>query len=158
MGRFTAFLCGALVLVVVGVAMGGESSTHSVTIKVQKLNEMVVTRGNIPVYTTLSEKKSSAMENSPNCALKWMTDRSGKKITVTINRASTNCKLRVQAENCMGGISANRVTLTVSDQDFITGMSMRRGMCDLKYTANARVSVRTGTEIHTVTYTITDVF
>ncbi len=157
MGRFTALFLGTLVLVAVGETTGGDSSTHTITIKVQRGNEIAVARESIPliISAVLSNQKPSTTKD---IGLRWMNGRSGKKITVTMSGVSPNCTLRVQAENCTGGIAAGPVPLTSFDRDFITSMSTIKGRCNLNYSVDTLTSVKTESEIHTVMYTITDVF
>jgi len=48
------------------------------------------------------------------------------------------------------------VTLTTTAIDFVTGVATTTGTCDLSYVASATAAQGTGSDVHTVLYTLTD--
>lgn len=91
------------------------------------------------------------------------------KITVKTSLSSQNFTLTVEAINIVtgggggasgasGGTAQGVVTLSTTPQDFIR--DIEKGTlgvshtCTLKYTASATVSQGTGSDVHTITYTI----
>ena len=72
------------------------------------------------------------------------------------NLASQNFTLKVLAQNVTGGTAAPEVTITNTATNFVTGIATTTGGCDLQYTASATAAQGTGSDVHTVTYTLTD--
>ncbi|MBM3324750.1 MAG: hypothetical protein FJY66_03695 [Calditrichaeota bacterium] len=86
-----------------------------------------------------------------------------KKITAQTNLASPNFTLKVLAINVSSGdgTAAGEVTLTTGAANFVVDIPAGipvgdPGTCILRYRASATASDGTGTDVHTVTYTITD--
>ena len=88
------------------------------------------------------------------------------KITVKTSLSSQKFTLTVEARNIVtggdggasGGTAQGVVTLNTTPQDFIRdikkGTLAEPHTCTLKYTASATVSQGTGSDVHTITYTI----
>ncbi len=145
MKQLTVLLCGVLIFAVIGAARGENWCSHRIIIVVQKSNEIAVKGTNVPLTAGSAFSK-----------LQWKTDQSPKKITVSTDLTSAKSRLQVRAIDCVGGISAGRVPLIVSGQDFVTSISNLAGMCVLKYSVDAVADKNTGIKVHTVFYTITD--
>ena len=62
--------------------------------------------------------------------------------------------LKVVAGSVTGGTAAAEVTLSTTPADFVTVVATTTGNCDLQYTASATAGQGTGSDAHTVTYTI----
>jgi hypothetical protein len=150
-----AALCWGLPL----VAMGASSDNHDVTVQVLAINEVAISGGNITLTinsATPGSDPDDAVDNA-SCDIDWTTNEVNKKITVVTSNGAQNFTLKVVAQNVVGGTAAPEVTLSTTAASFVTGISQTVGNCDLQYTASATAAQGTGSDLHTVTYTITDV-
>ena len=141
------------------VAMGASSDNHSVTVQVLAINEVAISGGNITLTinsATAGSNPDDVVDNS-TCDLAWTTNQLSKKVTVATSNGAPNFTLKVVAQNVVGGVAAAEVTLSTIAADFVTGVAMTVGNCDLQYTASATAAQGPGSDMHTVTYTITDV-
>ncbi|MBD3334864.1 MAG: hypothetical protein GF355_05060 [Candidatus Eisenbacteria bacterium] len=152
-------LCAVVLAVHVAcpVVLAGPTDSHTVTVTVTAISEVGITGGNITLTIDSATPGSDPDDatDATTCDLDWTTNESSQKITVATDLASPNFTLSVEAINVTGGTSAGAVTLSTTAQDFVTGISTTTGSCDLSYTASANASDGTGTDVHTVTYTIT---
>jgi len=154
-----SFLIASALLIIIsttGVVLAGSNDNHTVTVQVNAINELAITGGN----KTLTINAATAGQNPNNttntqCNLAWTTNETGKKVTVATNLASQNFTLKVEATSVTGGTSAGDVTLTDTAADFVTGVAETTGNCTLFYTASATAAQGTGSDVHTVTYTLT---
>jgi hypothetical protein len=151
-----AVLGGLLGLI--GLAMAGYTDNHTVTVQVQAINEAAISGGNLTLTintATAGQEPDDAVDNTM-CDLAWTTNEASKKITVETDLAAPNFTLKVVAQNVTGGTAASEVTLSTTADDFVTGVATTTGGCDLQYTASATAAQGTGSDVHTVTYTLTD--
>jgi hypothetical protein len=151
-------LAAMLLVALACPAAGASSDGHTVTVQVNAVNELAVSGGNITL-TVNSATPGSDLDDatdSTTCDLAWTTNQASKKITAETNLAAPNFTLKVVAQNVSGGTAAPEVTLSTTAQDFVTGASQSSGSCDLAYTASATAAQGTGSDVHTITYTITD--
>jgi hypothetical protein len=152
-------------LVVVGLvfgasilAMAANTDNHTVTVQVQAINEAAISGGNITLTINTASAGSEpddAVDNT-TCDLAWTTNQATKKITAETDLAAPTFALKVLAQNVTGGTAAAEVTLSTTATDFVTGVATTTGGCDLQYTASATAAQGTGSDVHTVTYTLTD--
>jgi hypothetical protein len=93
-----------------------------------------------------------------SCKLRYRKDSAAEptlKITVATNLGSPVFSLEVEAINAGGGTSTGLVALGTTAQDLLTDITNTlKKTCDLRYVATALASDGTGTDDHTVTYTI----
>lgn len=104
-------------------------------------------------------------EIDESCQLQWstlLTDPT-QKITAQTNVASPNFTLKVQAVSVSAGdgTSAGQITVSTSAQDVVVSIPADiapgdPGTCTLRYTASANASAGTGSDVHTIIYTILD--
>lgn len=148
----------AICVVLAGAALGASSDGHTVTVQVSAVNELAVSGGNITLTVNSATAGSDLDDATDNttCELDWTTNQASKKITAETNLAAPSFILKVVAQNVSGGTAAPEVTLSTTAQDFVTGASQSSGSCDLAYTASATAAQGTGSDVHTITYTITD--
>jgi len=153
----------ALCLVLTGVAMAGNTDSHSVTVQVNAINEINVAAGESPapeiilIISTAIAGSDPTEVTDTSCTLLWTTNQASKKITVVTNQASPKFTLKVLATGVTGGTAAAEVTLSTTAANFVTGIATAIGVCTLEYTASAMAAQGIGSDVHTVTYTITDV-
>jgi len=138
-----------------------DTDNHTVTVTVAAINEVAITGGAITLtIDTATAGGEPTNATDATCTLDWTTNELTKKITVetTVGVPPQNFTLQVQATGVTGGTSGGLLTLThaAAAQDFVTGVSQTIGDCTLSYTASATAAQGTGTDTHTVVYTITN--
>jgi len=147
-----------VVLGLIGLAIAANSDFHTVTVDVEAINEAAITGGDLTLTintATAGQEPDDAVDNT-TCDLDWTTNEDTKKITVETDQAAPTYTLKVVAQNVTGGTAAAEVTLsTTGANSFVTAISKTTGGCDLQYTASATAAQGTGSDVHTVTYTLT---
>lgn len=151
------FLFVMAVVALAGAAWGADSDSHTVTVQVSAVNELAISGGNLTLTISSANAGSELDDATDNtsCDLAWTTNESSRKITVATDLGSPSFTLKVVAQNVSGGTAASEVTLSTTAADFVTGVSQTTGSCDLAYTASATAAQGTGSDVHTVTYTVT---
>ena len=146
------------VLGLIGLAIAANTADHTVTVTVEAINEAAITGGDLTLTinsATAGSEPDDAVDNT-TCDLAWTTNEAAKKITVETDLAAPTFALKVLAQNVTGGTAAAEVTLSTTATNFVTGVATTTGGCDLQYTASATAAQGTGSDVHTVTYTLTD--
>jgi len=146
-----------LVLGIAGYTYAASSDNHTVTVTVSAINELAITGGNVTLTintATAGSEPDDAVDNT-TADLDWTTNEATKKITVVTDQAAPTFTLKAVAQNVTGGTAASEVTLSTTAADFVTTISTTTGGCDIQYTASATAAQGTGSDVHTVTYTIT---
>jgi hypothetical protein len=147
-----------VILGVIGFAMAADTDDHQVTVTVNAINEIAVTGGDIVLTINSATAGSDPdSENDATTGLLWTTNETGKKITVETDNAAQNFTLKVVATGVTGGTAAAEVTLTTTPTNYVTGIAETLGGCTSSYTASATAAQGTGSDVHVVTFTITDV-
>ena len=157
MRRVLGVATAAAFLALLGsAAIAGNTASHTVTVQVNAINELALTGGNITltVSTATAGQEPDSVTNS-TCSLAWTANQANRKITVATNLATQNFTLKVLAQSVTGGTAAPEATLSNMAADFVTGVSKTTGGCTLRYTASATAAQGTGSDVHTVTYTLT---
>jgi hypothetical protein len=142
---------------VAGVALAASSDSHTVTVTVTAINELSISGGNITltINSATAGSEPDDATDSTTCDLLWTTNEASKKITAETDLAAPSFTLKVVAASVSGGTAAPEVTLSTTAEDFVTGVATTTGSCDLSYTASATAAQGTGSDVHTVLYTIT---
>ena len=153
------FLVVFLVLLMGRYAYSAETDNHTVTVTVTAINELAITGGNVTLTintATAGSEPTDAVDNT-TADLDWTTNEASKKITIVSNLASgsQDFTLLAVAQNVTGGTAASEVTVDDSADDFVTGVATTTGGCDIQYTGQATVSSGTGSDVHTITFTLT---
>ena len=140
-----------------GILFCDEKASHTVTVTVNAINEVAITGGNVSLnISTTSASSDTNMATDNTCDLNWTTNQSSQKITVATNLASPNFTLSVAAQNVTGGTTTGNVAISATAIDFVTNIGKNIGTCNLGYTAVATSARVTGSDTHSITYTITD--
>ena len=84
----------------------------------------------------------------------WGTNSSAQKITAATDLAAPLFALQLEATNATQGTPAGPVTVTTTPTDLLLNLARSSGTCTISYTALVLASQGTGTESHTITYTI----
>lgn len=150
-------LVAGLALILSGVAMAANNDSHQVLVQVSAINELAISGANLTltIDSATAGSEPDDATDSTTTDLLWTTNQASKKITVATSLASQNFTLKVVAQNVSGGTAASEVTLSTTAQDFTTAIATTTGSCDLAYTARATAAQGTGSDVHTVTYTLT---
>ena len=140
-----------------GVARGASTDSHTVTVQVNAVNEIAISGGNLTLTISTATAGSDLDDATDNttCDLAWTTNQASRKITAATDLGAPTFTLKVVAQSVTGGTAASEVTLSTTAADFVTGVSQASGSCDLAYTASATAAQGTGSDVHTVTYTVT---
>jgi len=143
------------------LSFAASTDNHTVTVTVAAVNEVAITGGNITLTINSAVAGSDLTDATDGtCTLAWTTNEASKKVTVeTTTSAAQLFGLTVEATGVIGGTSGGVITLTdgAAASDFVTGISTTTGDCTLDYTASATAADGTGTDTHTVVYTITNI-
>ena len=142
--------CGSL------PAFAASSDNHTVTVVIPTINELAITGGNITMtFVVPAAGNDPTNVTDSTCSLDWSNNAASQKITVASNIASPVATLMVTASSVTGGTTGGQITLDDTAQDFVTAVTAANGGCTLDYEASALSSDTAGSEVHTVTYTIT---
>jgi hypothetical protein len=141
-----------------------QSSSHIAQVNVSQIAVVGVGPGAVSLNITgvgIVAGVNQMTVTDQTTTLSWGANTSTAKISVKTSLGSPKFTLTVQAVSITGvpssaGISAPTVTLSTTSQDFMTGIGLKRGTCNLLYTGIALASNGTGTDSHTITFTITN--
>lgn len=134
------------------------SSSHTVTVTVATINNLAVNSGSVSL--TISAADVTAGQNvmgpvvNTATSLLWGINSSLKKVTVQTNLGAPMFTLKVLAVAPTQGTASAEVTLSTTATDFLINLGRSSGTYTLQYTGTALASTGTGTDSHTVTYTI----
>ncbi len=145
-----------LIVSLVGPTPAADNDNHQVTVTVNAINEAAIAGGNITLTISTATAGSDPDDaTDATCTLAWTTNEASKKITVVTSEAAPTFTLKVVATGVTGGTAAAEVTVSTTATDFVTGVATTTGGCTLGYTASATAAEGTGSDVHTITYTIT---
>lgn len=136
-----------------------QSGTNQVTVIVASLTYISLnpTSLNMPINAANAIAGQNSMSiTDQTSTLYWATNASPRKITIssTVIPAVPKFTLQIVAFNPTVGTPSAQVTLPTTAVDFITNIARTMGSCLLKYTATALASKGTGTDTHSVTFTV----
>ena len=157
--KMAVFLLAIIIfLSILELSFAANSGNHPVTVTVAAINELGLSGGalTLTIDTAAAGSEPADAVDNTSCDLLWSTNEAGKKITVQTDLAAPNFILKVLAQTVSGGTAASEVTLSTTATDFVTGIVTTTGSCDLQYTANTTAAQGTGTDNHTITYTLTN--
>ncbi|MGB2868905.1 MAG: hypothetical protein WBD36_10665 [Bacteroidota bacterium] len=148
-----------LILLVPATAWGQVYGTanHTVTVTVATLSYLQVNLGTVNL--DISGANAVAGQNSMSVtdqtsSLSWGTNSSLQKITASTSLAAPLFSLKLLAVTPTTGVAAPEVTLTTTAADLVLNVGRSKGSCTLKYTGIALASQGTGSDAHTVTFTV----
>lgn len=148
-------LAGAVSILGVTHAVMAQTTANSVmTVTINSISELALAGGSVSITVNSATAGSEPEASNTDTNLNWSTNASGKKVTVATNLSAPKFTLKVLVQSVTGGTAASEVTLSTTATDFITAISNAAGGCELKYTAVAAVTAGTGTDFHTITYTL----
>ncbi len=156
-------ICTALAFVVLAgtpvlsYAQTYGTANHRVTVTVNAITVLQLSSGIINLAISGSNAiagQDQMTVTDQSSTLSWGTNSSLRKVTVNSNVAAPKFTLKVVAVNPTSGNATSEVTLTTSAADFILNIARSSGTCGLLYTGIALASQGTGTDSHTITYTV----
>lgn len=158
--RVTTVLLILCLVLVCGLAFGGNTATQTVTFEVQAIDEISVSTdpGALTISTaSAGSEPVDATDNTTTYAI--TTNGTNKKITGGINSdMPANVTLQVNLGAPGGSSSSGDVSLSSTAADLVTGITQRaQSGLSITYTLSATVAagvVASGTR--TVTLTVTD--
>ena len=147
----------SIILSCAALVIAADTDSHTVTVTVNAINEIAVTGGNI-LLTINSATAGSEPNNTVDATtgLQWTSNATGKKITIGTDLAAPEFVLKALATGVTGGTAATEVTVSNVAQDYVTGVSTTTGSGTTRYTASASAAGGTGSDVHTITFTIVD--
>jgi hypothetical protein len=133
------------------------SGTHQVTVAVNQINAMQVSGGGVAF--SIGEAQAVAGQDqilmtNTSTQLLWGTNVSARKITVQSSLGTPRFTLRIFASGPTVGTASPEVTLGTLAADFLRNIGRSSGTCTLRYTAVVLASLGTGTDNHTITFTM----
>ncbi|MEX2115906.1 MAG: hypothetical protein WEB37_03395 [Bacteroidota bacterium] len=133
------------------------TANHDVTVQVATITVLQVSAGSV----TLNIASSSAVAgqdimsvSDQSTSLLWGTNSSSQKITINSSLVAPTFTLKALALNPTQGLSAAEATLNSTPVDFLLNIGRSLGSCSIQYTGMALASQGTGTDSHTITFTI----
>jgi hypothetical protein len=133
------------------------TSTHTVTVNVQPVTVLQINVGivnlNVSGSSAIAGQNQMTVTDQTTTLL-WGTNSSLKKITVNTSLASPLYTLKVLALSPTIGTAAPEVTLSTVPADLLLNIGRSSGSCQLRYTGIVLASQGTGTDSHTITFTV----
>lgn len=134
------------------------SAVNQVTVNVNAITQVRVIGGainfNINDAIAIAGQNTMSMANTAT-QIQWATNSGARKVTARTSLGSQIFALRLLATSLTSGTAAPEQTLSTVDNDLLLNIGRSLGTCTLQYTAVALASQGTGTDIHTITFTVT---
>lgn len=134
------------------------SDNHTVTVTVATITNIQVSSGSVSLTITgagvpAGQDQMTAVDQTTT--LLWGVNSANRKVTVNTNLVSPLFALKLLALNPTSpGTAAPEVTLSTTPTDFLLNIGRSTGTCSLRYTGVALASQGTGTDTHTITFTV----
>lgn len=136
------------------------TSSHNVTVTVATINRVDVSAGSVSISVTGSAAVAGqnllGSVSDATTTLYWASNSSARKITVQTNVGAPKHTLKLYALNATHGTPQPEATLSTTPTDFILNVGRTLGSCSLRYTGIVLASEGTGTDTHTITFSITN--
>jgi hypothetical protein len=158
----STILAAVIFLAFSGLLMAQASDSHTATVTVQAIGVINVDNDlTLTVSTATPGSQPTSVSDATTSNLFWTVNgATAKKIQVKAGAAlPTGITLTVAAQNIVKSgtgtpAAAGTITLTASDQDFVTAVNKSAASADLNYTATATVDAVVQSNAITVTYTV----
>jgi hypothetical protein len=157
--RFAVF---AFLFALAGMATA-QTDSHTANVAVSAINVINVDNDlTLTINSATAGSQPTAVTDATTSNLFWTTNGSGKRIMAKVGAAlPTGITLTVLAQNITKAGSGTpaafgTVTLSTTDQEFVSSAGKSAGNCDLSYTASATVDAAIQSNAITVTYTISN--
>ncbi len=157
--QFAVFAVCTLVLPQASSAQIYGTGSHTVTVNVQPITQLQVSATILDFVFSAANAvagQDQMMLTDQTSTLSWGTNSGTlNKIVVSTDLNSPKYTLQVEALNPTAGGSAGIVTLSTTPTTLLTTVARSMGTCTLLYTVTALASQGTGSDAHTITFTIT---
>ncbi|MCI0706277.1 MAG: hypothetical protein L0Y80_02165 [Ignavibacteriae bacterium] len=152
-----------IVLVIIGGTVPALAQTygtdnHQVTVQVSTITMVSVDISSISMTITgagVPAGQDQMTATNTSSKLRWGVNSSSRKITAQTNLATPLFALNLLAVSPTQGTAAAEATLSTTAQDIMLNIGRSLGECTLQYTGIALASQGTGTDSHTITFTVT---
>jgi len=134
-----------------------DSDNHRITVQVSTITMVSVSAGSISMTITgagVPAGQDQMTATNQSSQLQWGVNSSSRKITARTNLAAPKFSLNLLAQSPTQGTAAAEVSLSTTAQDFMLNIGRSLGNCTLQYTGIALASQGTGTDSHTITFTV----
>ncbi len=138
-------------------ALYAQSSNHTVTVQVSSITAVQVTSGTVTLNITNAEAVAGQDQmtvSDQSTSLLWGINSGNRKITASSNLASPVYTLELVAVNPTRGSAQPQFTLNALPHDLLHDVGRSSGTCVLRYTGTAFASQGTGSDLHTITFTV----
>ncbi len=132
--------------------------THTINVQVSPITVLTVQGGGVMLNVTEANVTAGidAMTvQDQTTRLVWGTNSSARKITAQTSLAAPVFQLRLVALSPSRGTAGPEMLLDRTPRDLMLNIGRSLGSCILRYTGTALASQGLGTDIHTITFTVT---
>jgi hypothetical protein len=134
------------------------SGNHTVTVQVSVITKLSVTAAavnlNVTSANAVAGQNAMTVSNQSSQIL-WGVNSSLRKITARSNLAAPTFQVQLVAVNPTRGTAAAQQILSTTAKDLLLNIGRSLGSATLGYSATVLASQGTGTDAHTITFTIT---
>ena len=133
------------------------SDNHSVTVQVAEISVIDVTANALTLNVLDGDVlvgRDLMTVTDGSSSLLWGTNGSSRKITANTDLATPTFELRLVALSPTSGNPAPEFILSTLPRDLLLDIGRSMGTSLLQYTGVAYASQGTGTDVHTITFTI----
>jgi hypothetical protein len=134
------------------------TASHKVTVKVQAVTLLQISSSTVNLSITGSNAiagQNQMTVSDQSSTILWGVNSSPKKITAGSNLAAPKYTLQLVALSPTTGTAGSQTALSTTAFDFLTNIGHSSGSAKLSYTAIALASQGTGSDAHTITFTVT---
>jgi hypothetical protein len=155
-GTILSFL-GLLLCVWTSGASSQASDNHTVTVQVAEISVIDVTANTLSLNILdgdIQIGRDLMFVTDQTSSILWGTNSSSRKVTASTDLAAPQFELRLVALSPTRGTPGPEFALNTIPQDLLLDIGRSLGSSLLQYTGVAYASQGTGTDVHTITFTI----
>jgi hypothetical protein len=155
---FAAALVAVIISTPTASAQIFDIGTHTINVQVSPITVLAVQGGAVMLNVTdanVTAGVDAMTVQDQSTRLAWGTNSSARKITAQTSLAAPLFQLRLAAVGHTRGNPAPEMLLGTSPQNLMLDIGRSLGSCTLRYTGTALASRGVGTDIHTITFTVT---
>jgi hypothetical protein len=133
------------------------SDNHTVTVQVAEISVIDVTANTLSLNILdgdIQIGRDLMFVTDQTSSILWGTNSSSRKVTASTDLAAPQFELRLVALSPTRGTPGPEFVLNTIPQDLLRDIGRSLGSSLLQYTGVAYASQGTGTDVHTITFTI----
>ena len=138
------------------ISFAANTASHTVTVKVQLVDEMSMPQNNIEVPINTPNQGSMTSIENEGSNLSWISNDTDKKITVCTDQDRVDANLKAVAKDVSGAQASSESIIGTEASDLITGTDALAGHCNLQYSVNDPSVEENEIDTRKVTLTFTD--